>query len=296
MTTASHAMDRQAAVLGGGAILFSQASLNLGAALGKHLFPVVGAEGVAALRVGLAAVLLLAILRPWRSPVGRGHVGSLLLYGTTMGMMSLFIYQAIARIPIGVATAIEVTGPLSIVLLNSRRPLDFLWLGAAVLGLALLLPLDTSKALDPLGVAFACGAATCWALYVVSARKVSGPLGNRAVAWGMLVAALIALPFGAARAGASLFEPRIVATGLVVAVLSSVMPYLIEIVAMNRLTASVVGLSLGAAPAAGALVGFLVLGERLLPIQGVAILCIIGASVGCALASSWSRQTDIDAR
>lgn len=184
MASPSPSSARHGTAFGALAILASQASQNAGAAFGKHLFPVIGAEGMTALRIGLAACLLLAMLRPWRTPLDRAHRVNLVLYGATMGLMSLLIYLAIARIPIGIAVAIEVTGLLVIVLLGERRPLVFLWLVAAVGGLLLLLPPKASAALDPSGFAYAAGAAICWALYVVFGRRVSDPLGSRAVAWG----------------------------------------------------------------------------------------------------------------
>lgn len=274
---------RQSVACGAGAILASQASQNAGAAFGKHLFSVVGAEGMTTLRIGLAAVMLLAILRPWRFPIGRAHAVSLVLYGATMGLMSLLIYLAIARIPLGIAVAIEVTGPLSIVLLGARRALDFIWLTAAVGGLLLLLPLNTSSILDPLGVLYAAGAAVCWAFYVVFGRRVSGPLGHRAVAWGMLVASLIVAPIGFGHAGTALFAPGILLAGLTVAALSSAVPYSLELSAMGHLPASLVGILLSAAPAVAALMGFLILGERLALVQWFAIVCIVAASAGSAL-------------
>lgn len=223
------------------------------------------------------------MLRPWRTPLDRAHRVNLVVYGATMGLMSLLIYLAIARIPIGIAVAIEVTGPLLIVLLGARRPLDFLWLVAAVGGLLLLLPLEASAALDPLGVAFAAGTAVCWALYVVFGRRVSGPLGSRAVAWGMLVAALLVVPLGVGHAGTALLAPGVLLVGLGVATLSSALPYLLEMSAMRRLPAAVVGILLSAAPAVAALMGFLILGELLTGLQWLAIGCIVVASAGSAL-------------
>ncbi len=179
--------------------------------------------------------------------------------------------------------AIEVTGPLAIVLFGSRRPRDFLWLGAAVIGLLLLLPLRSDAVLDPLGVIFAVGAAACWALYILTGKRVSGALRGDAVAWGMLAAAILVLPVGLTHAGASLFSPWVLMVGLAIALLSSALPYSLEMEAMRRLPAPVFGLLLSAAPAIGALAGFVVLGERLTALQGVAIFCIIAASGGSAL-------------
>lgn len=275
--------SRQDAALGGAAILVSQVSQNAGAAFGKNLFPLVGAEGMAALRIGLAAILLMGMVRPWRFPLDRAHRVSVVLYGATMGMMGLLIYLAFARVPIGIAVAIEVTGPLLIVLLGARQKLDFLWLTAAAGGLLLLLPLGASAPLDPLGLLFAAGAAVCWAFYVIFGRKVSGPLGHRAVAWGMAIAALFIVPVGVSHAGAALLMPSIFLVGLAVAALSSAIPYLLEMTAMRRLPANVIGMLLSAAPAVAAVIGFLILGERLLWTQWLAIGCIVMASAGSAL-------------
>lgn len=274
---------RAAALAGAGAILLSLCSMNLGAAFAKTLFPLVGAYGIAALRIDLAAILLLLFRRPWRRPIPCDMRWPLLGYGVTLGFMNLFIYQAFARIPLGIAMAIEVTGPLAIVLFGSRRPRDFLWLGGAVAGLLLLLPLRSDVALDPLGVAFAIGAAVCWALYILTGKRISGALGGDAVAWGMFVAAILVMPVGLAHAGVALFSPWVLLLGLVIALLSSALPYSLEMEAMRRLPAPVFGLMLSSAPAVGALAGFIVLGERLTPLQWIGILCIMAASAGSAL-------------
>lgn len=271
--------------------------MNLGAAFAKHLFPLVGAYGVTAVRVALAALLLLVLRRPWRRALAPGMIPALIGYGAMLGLMNLLIYQAFARIPIGIATGIEVVGPLAIALLGSRRPRDFLWLAAAVTGLILLLPLRAQSTLDPVGIAFACGAAACWALYIVFGKRVSGALGSDAVAWGLLVAAIVAMPMGLATAGAALFTPTILLVGLGVAFLSSALPYSLEMEAMRRLPAPLFGLLLSAAPAVGALAGFVVLGERLTPLQGLAIACIMLASAGSAFTAGrrapQSRPGDI---
>lgn len=271
------------ALAGAGAVLASLLSMNMGAAFAKSLFPIVGAYGIAALRIFLAAILLMMVRRPWRRAIPRDARLPLLAYGATLALMNLMIYQAFARIPLGIAMAIEVTGPLAIVLIGSRRPHDFLWLGAAVIGLLLLLPLRSDTTLDPLGVAFAVVAAICWALYIVTGKRVSGALRGDAVAWGMLVAAALVMPVGFTHGGATFVSSHVLMVALAIAILSSALPYSLEMEAMRRLPAPVFGLLLSAAPAIGALAGFLVLGERLTPVQWGAILCIIAASGGSAL-------------
>lgn len=272
------------------AVTLALAAQNVGAAFAKHIFPLVGAEGVTALRVGISALLLLAIWRPWRTRRPLHDARNLLIYGLGMGCMNLFIYHAFARIPIGIAVAIEVTGPLAVVLFSSRRPRDFAWLACVCAGLALLLPITRhATALDPLGVLWALGAALCWALYIVFGKRVSHIDSGHAVAWGMLAAALFSVPLGVAHAGAALLSPAILLTGLAVAVLSSALPYSFEMMALRRLPRRVFGVLVSAAPAIAALAGWLILGERLGVQQWLAIGLIITASAGSAATAGRER-------
>ena len=280
----AHTVDARASpALPALALLGSMVSTYLGAAIAKSLFPQVGSQGVTALRVGLAACILLAWWRPWRLPLARQDMPNLLVYGLMLGCMNLLIYGAFARIPIGIAVAIEVTGPLLVVLAGSRRPRDFAWLACAVCGLWLLLPVRPQAApLDPVGILLAVGAALCWAMYIVFGKRVSTLQGGQAVAWGMLAAALFTVPVGFAHAGPALLAPGVLAAGLGVALLSSALPYSLEMAALRRLPRRVVGSLVSASPALGALAGWLVLGEQLLPLQWLAIGMIIAASAGAA--------------
>jgi inner membrane transporter RhtA len=271
------------------ALAASLISQNLGAAIAKSLFPVVGVEGMTALRVGLSALLLLAFWRPWRAPVARRDLGNLVVYGAMLGGMNLCIYHAFGRIPIGIATAIETTGPLVVVLAASRRALDVAWVALALAGLALLLPLASARPLDPVGLLFAFGAALSWALYIVFGKRVSTLASGQAVSLGMLVAALLAVPIGVAHAGAAMLVPTTLLAGLGVAVLSSAVPYSLEMAALRRMPRHVFGILVSATPAVGAACGALVLGERLGALQWLAIACIIGASAGGAATSRESR-------
>ena len=269
------------------AVLASLALQNAGAAYAKSLFPLVGSAGVAALRVGFAALLLLALWRPWRLPIERRALAWLLAYGAALGLMNLVIYLAFQRIPIGIAVAIEVTGPLAVVLLGSRRRLDFAWAALAIAGLLLLTPfasaLQASAALDPLGIALALLAALCWALYIVFGKRVSAlvPAGP-AVAIGMAVAALLTVPLGLATASAALFAPGILAAGAAVALASSAIPYSVEMAALRRLPQRAFGILVASGPALAALAGWLLLGESLTALQAAAIACIIAAALGGA--------------
>lgn len=271
------------------AVAAAMVSQYAGAAFAKHLFPLVGSEGVVALRVGLSALILLGWLRPWRALPTRAELPTLLLYGVTLGCMNLLIYRAFALIPIGIAVAIEVTGPLALVLLSSRRPRDFGWLACAAFGLWLLLPLRAGAAdLDPKGIAYAFGAAACWALYIVFGKRASSVQGGGVVAWGMLAASLFIVPVGAFYAGSGLLAPNVLVGGLAVAVLSSALPYTLEMIALRRLPRRVFGIMVSSSPAVSALAGFVVLGERLGAIQWLAIALVMLASG----ASAWTGTRD----
>ncbi|OYO29336.1 EamA family transporter [Janthinobacterium sp. PC23-8] len=249
-----------------------------------------GVEGITAYRVGFSALFLLAVFRPWRFALTRRDVLNLLVYGSVLGLMNLLIYRAFALIPIGIAVAIEVTGPLAVAMLSSRRPRDLLAVACAVFGLYLLLPLKGSPgSLNPVGVAYALGAASCWALYIVFGKRASSLHGGQAVAWGMTVAAMLTVPIGAAYAGTALLSSSLALMGLAIAMLSSALPYTLEIFALRRLPQGVFGMFSSAAPAVSALAAMAVLGEHLSLVQWLAIACIVLASAMAALGAQSRR-------
>ncbi|ACB78803.1 protein of unknown function DUF6 transmembrane [Methylorubrum populi BJ001] len=266
------------------ALVAGMVSIQSGAALAKELFPVVGAAGVTALRVGFSALILLAVWRPWRRGPERGDLGAIVLYGAALGLMNLLFYLALRTIPLGIAVAIEFTGPLAVALAGARRGIDFAWIGLAVLGLGLLLPLGDAPVLDPTGAALALGAGLCWAAYIVFGQRAGRAGGGRAVSLGMLVAAVVVAPVGIAQTGMELFTPATLATGLVIAVLSSALPYSLEMFALTRLPRPAFGVLMSLEPAVAALTALALLGERLTPVQGSAIGCIVAASAGITLA------------
>lgn len=264
------------------AILGALVSVNAGAAWAKGLFPAVGSAGVVALRVGLSALILLAIVRPWRFPLRRADIPNVVIYGVMLGAMNLFIYRAFERIPLGIAVAIEVTGPLAVVILSSRHARDFLWVICAAIGLWLLLPTAGAGALDPVGVAYALAAAFCWAMYIVFGKRVSSLDGGQAVSLGLLAACIFVVPFGVSHAGAGLLAPAVLGGGLAVALLSSALPYTLEMKALKRLPQRVFGILVSAGPAVAALAGFALLGERLTSLQWLAIGLVTLACGGAA--------------
>ena len=262
------------------ALVAGMVSLQSGAAFAKSLFPAVGASGVSALRVGFSALILLALWRPWRRSLAARDAGWIVLYGAALGLMNLLFYRALLTIPLGPAVAIEFAGPLAVALSASRRLADLAWIGLAVLGLGLLLPLGGAGALDPGGVAYALGAALAWALYILFGQRAGRLHGGQAVALGMATAALVIAPFGLAEAGTALFAPATLAGGLVVAVMSSALPYSLEMVALRRLDRQAFGVMMSLEPAIASLAALALLGERLSLVQWFAIGCVIAASVG----------------
>jgi len=262
-------------------IATAMVSVQIGASFAKSLFPAVGAQGATALRVTIAALILAAVFRPWRNLPPRSAWPVLGGYGLALGVMNLSFYTSLQTIPLGVAVALEFAGPLAVTVLHSRRWSDLIWVGLAVAGLALLLPLGKlSHPLDPVGMALALGAGGFWGLYIVFGQKAAAEHGGATVAMGGLVAALLVAPFGIAHAGRALLSPAIWPTALVVALMSSVIPYSCEIVGLSRLPTRIFGILMSLEPAVAALSGLVFLHERLSPVQILAILAVIAASLG----------------
>lgn len=266
-----------------GALLISMVSYQAGASLAKHLFPLVGAQGATAFRLGLSALLLLAWRRPWQRWGGRDWRG-LCGYGLAMGAMNLVFYMSLRTIPLGIAVALEFTGPLALALFGSRRWIDFVWIALVVIGLALLLPLrGQMHALDPVGVMYALAAGVGWALYIVLGKQAGAEWGADAVTLGTSIGALLVIPFGVVHAGAAMLSPALLPYALGVAVLSSALPYSLEMIALTRLPARTFSTLLSLEPAIAALAGVALLGEHLSLLQWVAIVTIIVAAAGTAL-------------
>jgi len=261
-------------------------SVQCGAALVKGLFPVVGVAGATALRLTLASLMLVIVWRPWRLRPTAREMRSILIYGAAMGVMNFLFYSSLRRIPLGISVALEFTGPLGVAIATSRRAVDFLWILLAALGIAALLPLGIqARALPPAGIAFALGAGVCWALYIVFGRKAGVAHGGATAALGTLVGAAIIAPIGVAQAGAALLSPAILPAACGVALLSSALPYSLEMYALTRLPTRTFGVLMSAEPALAALSGLCFLGERLTAIQWAAIASIMIASGGSAATS-----------
>ncbi|HET6656295.1 MAG TPA: DMT family transporter [Gaiellaceae bacterium] len=258
-------------------------SVQLGAAIAKSLFDQLTPTGLVMLRLVFGALILGLLFRPRVRDRSSRELQLALAFGLTLVTMNFCFYQAIDRIPLGIAVTLEFIGPLGIALVGSRRSSDFLWVAMAASGIALLAPGIGEEGLDPVGVAFAVGAGGLWAAYITLSihvgRAYSGPTG---LVLAMAVGAVVSLPFGIASAGSALLEPELLAAGLAVAVLSAALPWSLELEALRRLPAHVFGVLMSLEPAIGALVGFVVLGERIGTRAVVAIALVVIASAGAA--------------
>jgi inner membrane transporter RhtA len=255
-------------------------STQLGSTLAKSLFGQVGPLGMVSLRVGLAAIVLMA----WQRPRLRGHLPQdyrlLVAFGLSLAVMNSLFYAAIARIPIGVTVALEFSGPLVVALLHSRRWLDGLWVALAAAGILLLSPLHTAS-LDRLGVALALLAGVAWGGYILLSARVGRVFkGGEGLALSMAMGGLVLFPLGLTSAGTILFTPKILVLGLGVALLASALPYSLEMSALRRMPVNVFGVLLSLEPAIASLIGFVGLGETLTVDMIAAIGLIMIAAAG----------------
>ncbi|HET6346632.1 MAG TPA: DMT family transporter [Myxococcota bacterium] len=259
-------------------------SVQSGASIAKGLFPVLGASGVTGLRLSLAAAILVAVGRPWRHRLPRAAWLPIMGYGASLGCMNMCFYLALNRIPLGVTVALEFAGPLAVALASSKRPLDVLWAAMAASGILLLMPLHPgATSLDSLGVAYALAAAAGWACYIIFGQRASrlAP-GGAVTGWGMCTGAALVAPVGLIAAGPAWHDASVLPLALAVAVLSSAIPYSLEMVALKRLPARTFGILMSLEPAVATVAGLTFLGERLSAPQSVAIALVMAASVGSA--------------
>jgi inner membrane transporter RhtA len=267
--------ERAAAV---GLVLVAVVSPQIGAAFAVTLFDELGPAGTAFLRLTFAAIVLWAIWRPRVT----GDLRLAVAFGAALGLMNWSFYEAIHRIPLGVAVTIEFAGPLLVAVIGSRRPLDGLWIALAAVGIVLLVA-PGGGAVDPVGVGFAVAAGACWMAYIYLSKRTGAAFpGGSGLALAMAVGALMVLPAGVIQAQTALAEPELLGSALVVALASSVLPYSLELEALRRLPEAVFGVLMSLDPAVAALAGFVMLHQDLGAREVIAIAMVVVASAGAA--------------
>lgn len=262
-------------------LLGSIASVQFGAAIANKLFDQAGPGGVVFLRLALSALMLTAFVRPSLRGHSRSAVAAVVAYGLILGTMNWSFYEAIDRLPIGVAVTIEFVGPLAVAVAGSRRPLDLLWVALAAGGVVLLALRGEQHGISAVGVLLALVAAAGWAAYILVSKRVGAEwaqLDGLAVA--LCIGTLVVTPVGIIQGGTDLLRPSLIGGGAAVAMLSSIVPYSLELMALRRLAASTFGLLMSLEPAVAALAGVLVLGQNLHAITLVAIAMVVVASAG----------------
>ena len=273
------------------AVLFAIISVQSGAAIAKTLFPELGAAATASLRIGISALILLAVYRPNLSKINASQWKLVIPYGLSLGAMNLIFYFAIERIPIGLAVTLEFIGPLVVAVLGSKRILDYLWVLLAAAGIVLIAPWS-NNGVDLIGVLFALLAGALWAAYIVLGGKVSKIMkGGEAVAVGMLFATLLILPFGILGNGFQNMTPTFLYLGIALALLSSAIPFTLEMKALGQLPARTFSILMSLEPAAASLCGLLFLQEYLTTNELIAVICVVIASVGSTLTAASKKPS-----
>lgn len=267
------------------AVLFAIISVQSGAAIAKGLFPIIGATGTASLRIAISAIILLAVYRPNLSKITSTQWKFVVPYGLSLGAMNLIFYMAIERIPIGLAVTLEFIGPLLVAVLGSKRIIDFLWILLAAAGIVLIAPWS-NNGIDLVGVLFALLAGGLWAAYIVLGGKISKIMkGGDAVATGMLFAALLIVPFGIIGNGLNNLTPNLWGLGIALALLSSAIPFTLEMKALGQMPARTFSILMSLEPAAASICGLVFLQEYLSVNEILAVIFVIIASVGATLTS-----------
>lgn len=267
-------------------LFLAMGSIQFGASIAKGLFPIAGIAGASALRLFFAGSILCLVFRPWRAKIPKAARMDLAFYGASLGLMNLSFYYALNRIPLGIAVALEFTGPLFVSLISGKTKLDYLWSALAAIGIALLMPIKHSSNLDMLGIALALLAGFFWGLYIISGKRLGDQINSgTAASAGMGIAALIIVPWGLFLNGQEMLQTSAWPIGLFVGVFGSALPYTLEMVALRRMPAKTFSILMSLEPAVASLIGLLFLSESLSILQWSAICCIILAAQGSSLAS-----------
>lgn len=273
------------------AVLLAMVSVQSGAALATGMFPALGPIGAVGMRIVLSALILLAVFRPPLHSLSFSQWRVVVPFGMALGIMNMTFYLAIARIPLGLAVALEFTGPLAVAVFGSRRITDFVWVAFAAAGIVLLTPWGGSHNVNGAGALLALLAGVCWAIYILLGRRVyrSFP-GGTGVATGMLFAALTIAPIVIEQRSLARLDATLMWQGLAVAILSSALPYSLEMIGLRAMPARTFGILMSMEPAIASLCGMLFLREHLTATQWLAVALVITASTGTTLAKG---KTDV---
>ena len=267
-------------------------SMQGSGSLAKILFGQFSVMTVSVMRLMLGALILALLFKIWRINFSQVNWKAIISYGGALAGMNALFYLSLERLPLGIAVSFEFIGPLSVALYHARQKFDFVWVGLAVAGLALLFPFDqAAQQLDPLGILFALSAGACWALYIVSGQKPSGVSGNHTVCLGMFVGMLCLMPVALfSGMTAAVFEPENLAYFLALAIIASALPFSLEMIALRNLSPLIFGTLTSLEPAIAALSGFVFLNEQLLWTQWLALAVIISASIGCTFTTQRAKK------
>lgn len=269
-------------------LVLAMGTIQFGASMAKKLFPIAGVAGASSLRLFFASTILILVFRPWRVQFTRANLRSLFIYGASLGLMNLSFYFALERIPLGIAVALEFTGPLAVAIFSSKKKIDYLWALLAGVGIYLLLPSnDTKTSLDLLGMFFALLAGFFWAMYIIFGKRAGGDIhGGVATAMGMSFAALMVIPWGVILDTPAMFSLEALPLGLFVGLFGSAIPYALEMMALKKMPEQTFSVLMSLEPAIASLMGLLFLSEILSPLQWAAISCVIVSSFGSSLTAS----------
>lgn len=266
-------------------LIIAMASIQGGATIAKSIFPVLGPSGTSAMRLFFAMVILWLVFRPWRKKVSRDQLKKLSIYGVCLGLMNLSFYYALERIPLGLAVSLEFTGPLSVAIFTSRKKIDYIWAVLAGFGIFLIVPdISGVNSVDLIGVLLALTAGAFWAGYILYGKKAGKDIdGTLAATWGMTFAALIVIPAGLFTSAEKIFSLDLLPFGIGIAILSSALPYTLEMLTLKKIPTKTFGVLMSLEPAIAAFAGLLFLDERLSLLQWSAMLLIMLSSLGSSL-------------
>ncbi len=297
MTDRNRSADRVGAVLPFMAAIAAMASFQVGAALAKGLYPAVGALGAAGLRLSLGAAMLMLLMRPWRRWPRGARVAPLIGLGICTGTAVMMFYMAIVRLPLGIAISLQFLGPLAVAITGSRKASDLLWAALGAIGVwSLVATHSTHQALDPIGIACALAAGAGWGGYIICGRLAGAAFGGATAPVATAIAGLIALPVGAMAAGPALFSPALLPLALLVALISTAIPFSLEVYALTRMPARTFAVLTSIEPAFGVLSGFFLLHENLAPLQVAGVAAVMIAAGGATWSSAnEARQTETSA-